>query len=65
MEPIRPFVQFCHVRLKDRDYSVVVYMNVTNRRVHAFKYSEKLMLCDYSWFDDIHECTDWLDKQLS
>jgi hypothetical protein len=64
MSTFNPFVQFCHVRVRDKGYDVAIYMNVTTRRVHAFKYSELLYLCDYSWFDSIDEALVWLETPL-
>jgi len=64
MTAFNPFIQFCHVRVRDRGYDVTISMNVTTRRVHAFKYSEERFLCDYSWFDSIDEALAWLETPL-
>ena len=47
-----------------RGYTVTIYMNLTNRRVHALKYSEERYLCDYEWFDTIDQALAWLDRPL-
>ena len=64
MENINPMVSIAHVYVRDRDYSVSVTMNMSNRRLHVFKYSEDKSLCAYEIFDNYSEACAYLEHVL-
>ena len=64
MENVNPMISIAHVYVRDRDYSVSVTMNMSNRRLHIFKYSEDKSLCDYEIFDDYQAACEYLEHVL-
>ena len=64
MESINPMVQIAHVYVRDRGYSVSVTMNMSNRRLHIFKYSEESVLCEYEVFDSYGDACEYLEHVL-
>lgn len=64
MENVNPMISIAHVYVRDRDYSVSVTMNMSNRRLHVFKYSEDKSQCAYEIFDNYSEACRYLEQVL-
>jgi len=64
MENINPMVSIAHVYVRDRNYTVSVTMNMSNRRLHIFKYSEDSVQCEYEIFDVYEEACEYLEHVL-
>ena len=64
MENINPMVSIAHVYVRDRDYSVSVSMNMSNRRLHVFKYNERQVICEYEVFDSYEAACTYLEHVL-
>ena len=64
MESINPMISIAHVYVRDRNYTVCITMNSSNRRLHIFKYSEESYLCEYEVFDSYEDACDYLEMLL-
>ena len=64
MPSINPMISIAHVYVRDRDYTVCVTMNTTNKRLHVFKYSEDKVTCEYEVFDDYEDACEYLEHVL-